>query len=143
MTRVVDASVAVKWYVTEEGRPQARSLLLSGESFVAPELIVAEVCNVGWRLARSAAISRIEAAEMAEAIGNDIDLLLPLAPLAPRATAIAAELDHPVYDCFYLALAEQRQVPLVTADRRLIGRVAATSWRHLVVDLRSLPAGEA
>jgi predicted nucleic acid-binding protein len=33
------------------------------------------------------------------------------------AVSLATELDHPVYDCFYLALAQRLDVPLGTADR--------------------------
>jgi len=143
MTWVVDASVAVKWYIEEEGWQQARSLLSSGEGLAAPDLIVAEVCNVAWRLARSDTISHIEAFEIADAIGRDVDMLMSLSSLASRAAGIAAELDHPVYDCFYLALAERLQSPLVTADRRLLRRAAATPWQSLALDLRSLPTDEA
>jgi predicted nucleic acid-binding protein len=28
--------------------------------------------------------------------------------------------DHPIYDCFYLALAEREHLPIVTADGRLL-----------------------
>jgi predicted nucleic acid-binding protein len=51
--------------------------------------------------------------------------------LASRAFEIAAELRHPVYDCFYLALAEREEASLVTADRRLIGRLAGSRWQTL------------
>jgi predicted nucleic acid-binding protein len=57
--------------------------------------------------------------------------LVPLAPLAARAVEIAAELRHPVYDCFYLALTESEDATLVTADRRLIGRLAGSRWDGL------------
>jgi len=46
------------------------------------------------------------------------------------ATSLA--LDHPVYDCFYLALAEREQSVVVTADRRLITRLAQTRYERLV-----------
>ena len=38
--------------------------------------------------------------------------------LAPSAARLAVDLDHPAYDCYYLALAVQEQYPVVTADRR-------------------------
>jgi len=38
--------------------------------------------------------------------------------LAASAARLATDLDHPAYDCFYLALAVQQQYPLVTADKR-------------------------
>lgn len=38
--------------------------------------------------------------------------------LAASATRLAVDLDHPVYDCFYLAIAVQEQYPVVTADLR-------------------------
>ncbi len=33
------------------------------------------------------------------------------------------DLDHPVYDCFYLALAIQEQYPVITADARFHDKV--------------------
>jgi predicted nucleic acid-binding protein len=38
--------------------------------------------------------------------------------LMPAAMRLAADLDHPVYGCMYLALAIQERRPMVTADRR-------------------------
>jgi len=66
------------------------------------------------------------------------DELVPLAGLSRRAAAIALALDHPVYDCFYLALAEARDAPMVTADRRLLRRVAEKHWAMQLIDLRSI-----
>jgi predicted nucleic acid-binding protein len=54
---------------------------------------------------------------------------------------IAGELDHPVYDCFYLALAELERTILVTADTRLLGKVGSTSWEERVVDLKRYSSG--
>ncbi len=55
---VVDASVAVKWLVPEEGRPEAKALLDGGELLAAPELIVAEVASGIARKARLGQIPR-------------------------------------------------------------------------------------
>ena len=49
--------------------------------------------------------------------------------------AIAGQLDHPVYDCLYLALAEAEQTKLVTADLQLLGKVRTTPWEQSVVNL--------
>ena len=45
MTLVADASVALKWYLIEDGAEAARQSLADGDTLVAPELVVAEVCN--------------------------------------------------------------------------------------------------
>jgi predicted nucleic acid-binding protein len=45
--------------------------------------------------------------------------------LSASAGRLAVDLDHPVYDCFYLALAVQEQYPVVTADRRFHDAVRA------------------
>jgi predicted nucleic acid-binding protein len=55
--------------------------------------------------------------------------------LAGRALEIAAELRHPAYDCFYLALAEERSAKLITADRRLISGLAGTPWQEDAIRL--------
>jgi predicted nucleic acid-binding protein len=62
-------------------------------------------------------------------------MLHALAPLAARAGAIALAIDHPVYDCFYLALSEAQDVPMVTADRKLVTKLAGTSFAPRVLHL--------
>ncbi len=46
--------------------------------------------------------------------------------IANTAGDMALRLDHPVYDCFYLALAAREDVLFVTADARLIDAVTGS-----------------
>jgi predicted nucleic acid-binding protein len=128
MTLVVDASVALKWYLIEDGAEAARQILADGGPLVAPELVVAEVGNACWLAGRRGEIGAAQQAAIAVDITRVFDRLERLAPHASRAAAIARELDHPVYDCFYLALSEALDAPLVTADSRLLARVAGTPF---------------
>jgi len=93
---------------------------------MAPDLLVAELTNVLWKY--RAALRPGQAASALEALPRVVPHLVPSLPPAQAAYAIAAELGHPAYDCFYLALAEQRGLPLATADRRLVRRLADTPW---------------
>ena len=43
-----------------------------------------------------------------------------------QALSLANQLNRPVYDCLYLALALEADRPLVTADRRFVERVEAS-----------------
>jgi len=49
--------------------------------------------------------------------------------------ALALELDHPVYDCFYLALAELERNSMVTADQRLLARLSGSKLAPLAEPL--------
>ena len=49
---VVDASVAIKWFVPEIHAEAARRLLREGITLLAPDLIWAEVANALWRMRR-------------------------------------------------------------------------------------------
>jgi predicted nucleic acid-binding protein len=53
----------------------------------------------------------------------DIEFL-PTRLLLESATRIAVELDHPAYDCLYLALASERDCRFVTADERFVRKLA-------------------
>lgn len=66
--------------------------------------------------------------DLEETIGDLLSLDIELhgsAPLLGRASQLAVTINHPVYDCLYLALAADRDAPIATADRRL--REAAAS----------------
>ena len=120
---VVDASVAIKWVVDEPGSRQAAALL--ERPLLAPDLIYAECCNVLWRKARRFEITTDFAQRAAEELMRSDLILVRLEDLALNALHLALRLDHPIYDCFYLALALDRGVPLATADRRLMSKVSS------------------
>lgn len=129
MTRVVDASVALRWYVESPASAAAQALLAGDEPLVAPDLVVAEVTNAAWKLVRAGEIDEDHGAAIAGAVGSAFSLLVPATELAGRAFRLAHRLDHPVYDCLYLALAERDGAAVVTADRRLSDRASRGGWR--------------
>ena len=47
-TLVIDASIAVKWVVEEDGTPEALALRQRAR-LIAPELLVAECANILWK----------------------------------------------------------------------------------------------
>jgi predicted nucleic acid-binding protein len=54
------------------------------------------------------------------------------------ATRIAIDLDHPAYDCFYLALAVDNDCQFVTADERhlrKLDQIAAADLRGRAISL--------
>lgn len=132
MTVIIDASVALKWYIEESESHVARRILDGDEPLAAPDLIIAEVCNAAWKAVRRNVMTAVQADAMAYQLPRLFEALLPAAGLAAAAMHIARRLDHPVYDCFYLALAEQRDARMVTADRRLIARLQDTVWEPRV-----------
>jgi len=119
MTLVIDACTAVKWYFEQPGWQAARLIAASQEELIAPDLIYAETGSAIWKYARTGLISTDDADAIMRNILLRIDRFAPLSSLAALALSKAMIIGHPIYDCFYLALAEQEGAPLVTADRRL------------------------
>ena len=123
---VVDASVAVKWLVAEEFSEEAAGLLEDGSTLAAPALIFAEAVNALWVLRRRGDIGATDMAAAVDAL-KSAPLAMPFSmpQLAAAAARLAADVDHPVYGCFYLALAIQTGYPVVTADARFHDKVRA------------------
>ncbi|MDE0202474.1 MAG: type II toxin-antitoxin system VapC family toxin [Rhodospirillaceae bacterium] len=124
MKLTVDASVVVKWYVSETHSEEARLLLAHRLERFAPDFVLVELANIFWKKARLHQIGDPntyfqELHRVREAV-----VLSPSADLIGRAAQIAAQIDHPVYDCLYIACAEATGSTLITADRRLKDTVA-------------------
>ena len=136
-TLVVDASVAIKWVVEEPGTQEALSLRQF--DLLAPDLLIAECSNVLWKKVRRKEMRQQEA-ELAAGLLEHADVeMFPMRPLLRSALQLAITLDHPAYDCLYLALADARRCPFVTADDRLFGKVHASRLPVRVVKLSAAP----
>jgi len=127
VTVVVDASVAFKWVVEEEGSEAARSLL-AGELLVAPELMIVECANALWLRVRRRHIDRNTARTALAAIRAAPVHYVRASAYIAAAHDLAMDLDQTIYDSLYLAVAIAEQAILVTGDRAF----AAAVSRHAV-----------
>ena len=80
-------------------------------------------------------MARAQVSVVAERAPSLFAALVAEIDLAKRASEISLDLEHPAYDCFYLALAEREDAMLVTADRRLVERVRGTRWECRAIAL--------
>jgi predicted nucleic acid-binding protein len=80
---------------------------------------------------RAGEIGGEHGARIAAAVPAAFSALIGAARLSARAFTLARELDHPVSDCLYLALAEVEDARLVTADQRLLTRLRGSEWQVL------------
>ncbi len=138
---VVDASVAIKWVCQEEGTPEALALL-GQTSLTAPDFLVVECANILWKMVKRGQLSKREALLGARILANADIELLPTRFLLERTATIAVDLDHPAYDCMYLALAEAYDWSYVTADERFARKVREsrlTEVRDVIISLSEAP----
>jgi len=125
MNYVVDASVAVKWYIPETLTEKAVQILesrhKSGTSLWAPDLIFPEMGNVLWKKAAHNELLEEEVKAVAAALSAVFPVkLYESTLLLPAALELALAFHSTVYDCLYLALAVTRNALLVTADQKLV-----------------------
>lgn len=124
MTVVVDASVALKWVLTEDGTDRARALI-TRSPLAAPDLLWIECTNVLWVKARRGQITARDARAACAAIAGTPIRVVPAEQLVADALDIALELEHAAYDCLYLAAALAERCVLVTADATFATKAAA------------------
>jgi predicted nucleic acid-binding protein len=129
VTLIVDTSVVVKWFVAEEGQDAAEKLI--GTAVTAPDLLLVEVSNAVWKKWRKQELD-IDQAALSIALVHSFVQMVPAAPFAHDALQIAMELEHPVYDCFNLAMCQSTARVMVTADARLIGKCAGTRFEPML-----------
>jgi predicted nucleic acid-binding protein len=125
---VVDASVALKWFLPEAGNSGAENLLtaflIGTVALYAPDLLLIEAGSGLWR--RSIVLKQLAPSD-AKAIYRDL-LTLPLnfqpsERLAASALSLSIVQRHSPYDCLYCALALEMDCEFVTADRKLVTKL--------------------
>lgn len=135
---VVDASIAVKWVIEEDGSEDARTLLqswlTSGIQPVAPSWLTCEIANILYRKALAGDLSVADALDA-------YDDVLPFVIVRSENTAdgrrgiqIAQQTNQQQsYDAQYLALAERLGAEYWTDDARFVASASGTfpQVRHL------------
>lgn len=133
MTRlVVDASVAIQLYFTEDYSDIVEQCFEQTGELLAPDLIWTEMTGVVWKRHRRADISRDEAVNICKHF-----MALPLhiyssADLIPHALDIAMKTERTVYECLYVALAVMSKSVMVSADKRLVNALAGSPLEKYV-----------
>ncbi|MEH1844079.1 MAG: type II toxin-antitoxin system VapC family toxin [Nostoc sp.] len=120
---VVDASIAVKWFLNEPGSREALALFHQPYKLIAPALIRMEVLAAIAKRVRMAELAAEDATKQMErwhsTLAKRALFLVDDDQQYQQAAALSLQERHNFYDCVYLYLAKNLGVPLVTADQRL------------------------
>lgn len=124
---VIDASVAVKWFIPEIDSENALLVLKDDAPMFAPELIFPEFGNIIWKKAR---IKELKS-KLAQTI-IDKFLEFPIETIESQtllrsAYKIAEKTQTTVYDCLYLSAAITQDCPMLTADKKFYNTISKTS----------------
>lgn len=133
---VVDAGVVLGLILplpfSDQASAAMRAFSQAGEELYAPALLEYEVCSALRRAISQGVIDAACAEQATEWIGDlRIRPIAPASSLHARALHWASRLGQSkAYDAQYVALAEQMNCPLVTADQRLIraARTLGADW---------------
>lgn len=131
---VIDPSIALKCLLPEADSEAALGVVDAAQ-LTAPDWLAAECAEVLAARVRAGELDR----ERAAAALADVEIL-PIswvrdAELVAAAFDIATEINRPIQDCLYLALAVERNVQLLTADRSLLAALERFPQLFVRVDL--------
>ena len=129
---VVDVSVAVKWFLPENGEAlvaEAAALLDRYDrkeiQFVVPDLFYVEIASAIWKAVRVGRVSRAFGDQALVLLTQREFTTVPSMKLLDGAFQIAADYGRTFYDSLYVALAVQIESQLITADERLAHALAS------------------
>lgn len=125
---VIDASIILKWYLSDEEHSQKAIGLLdkyvSNElDLLAPSLLEYEVMN-GLIIAQRR--GRVKEEKIFVAMDGFVNLeikLINLSGLYPRVIHYCKVYNFSAYDASYLSVAEEEGIPMITGDERLYNTV--------------------
>lgn len=136
---IIDASVAIKWFVPEIHSDAALRSRYGGSHLYVPAFMILELGNI---LAKKIRLNELTARD-GETILRELKRL-PLQRHADErlfaaAYRLALDTRSSLYDCLYLALAEVVDGIMVTADRKFVSTLADGPYKRRVMWVEDLP----
>jgi len=136
---VVDASVAIKWFIPEIHSDAARRLRSQDFRLHVPRLFDLEVGNILCKKIRRKELALNEAEEILGDL-RQMPLLRHLdEPLTPLAFRLANTTRRSLYDSLYVALALTMRARFVTSDQKLCRALAKTAWETHLCWVEDIP----
>ena len=136
---VVDTSVALKFYLPEEGHEEAVGLLGAVEAgaatLLAPGTILPEGFNAVFQQQRRGLLDEEDAVGAWRNLLRAPIYAYATEDLVERAAEISLETGAIVYDALFLALAEDAEAVMVTADSKLLRTLKGSSYISLASPL--------
>jgi len=120
---VVDASVAVKWFVPEVHGTAAQKFIDPRYQLFAPDLLWPEFGNILWKKQTRRQIPPQVTRQILTDFRRYRVGIMPSEPFVIAALEIAERIGRTVYDSLYLALAQRLGCRAVTADEKLFNAV--------------------
>jgi predicted nucleic acid-binding protein len=136
---VVDASVAIKWFLPEVHSADALRLLERSFDLHVPDLIFSEVGNALWKRAMKGEISADDGLAVMQGLSAVPLRVWESRALLPAALNLACRLSGTVYDSLYLTVAVTAECQLVTADRKLCNALSQTPLAANVLWVERIP----
>ena len=141
MRYVLDASVGLCWVLSRPLSPKALRLRndfqKSIHELIAPAHFQGEIASGLTKAERQKLIPVGDARRLIADVLSTQPILYSLDPLFYRAVEISSQTRTGFYDCLYVALAEQENRDLVTADDKLFNTLQ--SRFPFIISLASLP----
>lgn len=125
MRALLDASALIPLGVPEVFTASAEAAWQTASERYCLDFTFVEVANVLWRMQRRGDVPTGQPARVMAAMVSWVDTVLPARDHLDEALRLSIELDHPVYDCLYGAVALQAGLVLVTADGTLHSKLQA------------------
>jgi predicted nucleic acid-binding protein len=132
-TAILDTSVAIALVVDESGSGAATEAV-AGLEMLVPDVFWGEVSAALVRKIRMRLRSRDDSFAAYDLLRRFVKHTVASEPLGTIAIALSLDIEHPVYDCLFLAAAIAHQAPLLTADRTLYSKaVEAGLGEHVLL----------
>lgn len=140
MEYVIDASVAIKWYLPEEHSIHAARLPLLAVSLHCPDLLFAETGNILWKYVLRSECTHGKAVTILNELQELSIKVWETSRLAVEAFDIACRTKRSFYDSLYVALAVKNDCRMVTADLKLYNALKITALKKHVLWIGDIPS---
>ena len=131
-TPVIDACVAIKWFLSERGYEKAGALLKTHNKMIAPDLFFIEMDAIVTKKVRQKLVDRDDAYKIYQEIRNIQFEVIPYNLISKIAFDLLSTLSITQYNACYLSAAIEFDQKLYTADKRFFKEMKGTPFEGYI-----------